>query len=123
MAVKSDRVNQLETMAVFALLCLLGGVIFERPAFLYAAIVTLLIALFIPPLARLITRGWGKLSRVIAAINSRILLTLLFFLVLAPLAYLYRLFNRDPLKLAKRSGSLYSDRNHIYTRDDLEKMW
>jgi hypothetical protein len=118
------KVRQMETMAVFALVFLFLGVKFQRQALLYAAMSALLIALFVPPLARFITLGWGKFSRVMAAVNNRIILTIAFYLVLAPIACLYRLFNRDPLRLArKESGSYYCERNHLYSSADLKKMW
>jgi len=121
---KDERFRQVETMAVFALVFLFLGIRFQRQALLYAAMTSLLIALFVPPLARLITLGWGKFARILAAVNNRIILTIVFYLVLAPIACLYRLFNRDPLRLArKESGSYYCERNHLYSSADLEKMW
>ncbi len=121
---KDDKVRQLETMAVFALVLLFLGVKLQRRSLLFAAMAALLIALLVPPLARIITVWWEKFSRVLAAVNSRIILTIVFYLVLAPLACLYRLFNRDPLRLTrKESGSYYVERNHTYTKVDLEKMW
>jgi len=118
------KVRQMETMAVFALVFLFLGVKFQRQALLYAAMAALLIALLVPPLARLITLGWEKFSRILAAVNNRIILTIVYYLVLVPIACLYRLFNRDPLRLArKESGSYYCERNHLYSSTDLEKMW
>jgi Saxitoxin biosynthesis operon protein SxtJ len=118
------KVRELETMAVFALVSLLLGVRFQRQAFIYLAMGFLLIALFVPPLSKVMTLGWKKLSYLLAQVNNRIILTILFYLVLTPLACLYRLFHKDPLLLSKKeSGSYYCERNHTYVRADLEKMW
>jgi predicted PurR-regulated permease PerM len=118
------RARELETMVVFALVFLFLGVNFQRQAFIYLAMGFLLIALFVPPLTRIIALGWGKLSLLLAYVNNRIILTIIFYIVLTPLACLYRLFHKDPLKLAmKESGSYFYERSHTYVSADLEKMW
>jgi saxitoxin biosynthesis operon SxtJ-like protein len=118
------RTKQMETMAVFALVFLFLGIRFQCQWFLYASMVSLLIALFIPSLARFITLGWEKFSRLLGTVNNRIILTMIFCFVLTPLAWAYRLFNRDSLQLVKKmSGSYYHERNHRYSGSDLEKMW
>ena len=118
------KIRQWETMAVFALLCLLLGVRSQRQSFVFLAMGFLIVALFVPSLARIIALGWLKLSMVLAHVNNRIILTLMFYLILTPIACFYRLFHNDPLGLAmKKSGSYYCERNHTYSRTDLEKLW
>jgi hypothetical protein len=124
METQVTRARQIETMAVFALVLLLLEIKFHRQALVYGAIAFLLVALFVPSLARVIASGWTKLSLMIAHVNNRIILTIIFYLVLAPLACLYRLFHKDPLGLdQKESESFFCERNHTYCREDLEKMW
>ena len=118
------RVRQMETMAVFALVFLLLEVRSHRQAFVYTAMAFLFAALFVPPLARIITLGWTKLSLVISHVNNRVILTIIFYLILTPLAFFYRLFNKDPLRLSpEESESYFCERNHRYCKEDLEKMW
>ena len=40
---------------------------------------------------------WWRLSRALAAVNARILLTVLFFVALVPMSMLWRLVGKDPL--------------------------
>lgn len=40
---------------------------------------------------------WWRFSRALAAVNSRILLTVLFFVALVPMSVLWRLVGKDPL--------------------------
>lgn len=83
-----------------------------------------LIALLIPAAARGIEWAWLKLALGLGWVNSRILLSLVYFLFLMPIAFLSRLFTKDPLQLkARGSASLYTTRNHKYTREDLENIW
>lgn len=83
-----------------------------------------LISIFIPLAAKGIEWVWLKFAHVLGWINSKILLSLIFFLFLLPIAILSRLFTKDPLKLKGREmKSLFTDRNHSYTKEDLENIW
>jgi len=59
----------------------------------------LLFAVFTPSLLRFIYRPWMRLAGFLGSISSRILLTLLFFLVLTPIGFLQRRFGRQPIDL------------------------
>ena len=83
-----------------------------------------LISIFIPPAAKAIEWAWLKFALGIGWINSRILLSVIYFVFLMPIAWLSRLFTKDPLMLkAKKSASLYNTRNHQYKKEDLENIW
>jgi hypothetical protein len=81
-------------------------------------------ALLIPPVARGIEWAWLKLATALGWINSRVILTLVYFIFLTPLALIARLFTKDPLMLKKKDTStLYVTRDHKYTKEDLENIW
>jgi hypothetical protein len=83
-----------------------------------------LVSIFIPIAAKGIEWVWLKLAHVLGWINSKILLSLIFFLFLLPIAILSRLFTKDPLKLKGRDiKSLFTERNHSYAKEDLENIW
>lgn len=50
---------------------------------------------FYPPLAKLISMGWMKLGMALGWVNTKILLTLFFVMVITPLAFFYRLLKRN----------------------------
>lgn len=88
------------------------------------AVFTGISGLFIPPLARWITEGWLAWARILGWINTRIILTIVFFLVLTPLALLRRLFQRSPMRTLDRSAaSHWTVREHTFSSADLEKPW
>lgn len=122
---KPPQLVELETLTVLAAVFLVLNVFFHQQVFIYGAILLLVTGLFIKPLASMITKAWLKFSCILGAINTKIILSLVFFLILTPLAYLFRLFNKNPLQLAKKSKSqsLYHDRNYKYVKSDFEKMW
>jgi hypothetical protein len=83
-----------------------------------------LVSIFIPAAARAIEWLWLKFALALGWVNSRILLTIVYFVFLMPIALLSRLFTKDPLMLkAKKSSTLYNTRNHLYKKEDLENIW
>lgn len=78
----------------------------------------------VPPLAKLVVKGYYGLGHVLGWINSKILLTLVYFLILTPIALIYRATGKDPLRLKRPDGAHFlQQRNHRYTKDDLENPW
>jgi hypothetical protein len=48
---------------------------------------------------------WTKLGLLLGRIVSPVVMGLMFFLVVTPTAFLFRLFGKDPLRLAKDAGA------------------
>ncbi|MDW3194056.1 MAG: SxtJ family membrane protein [Cytophagales bacterium] len=72
----------------------------------------------------LIVKGWFGLAKVLGYINSRILLTVVYVLILMPLAFLSRMFGNNSVQLKKKNGESYFEtRNHKYVKADLENPW
>jgi hypothetical protein len=125
------RETVLETHGVLALACLVAGhLLRHRPqagrGFLAAAALLLALGLFAKPVARRITQAWLAFSEVLGAVNSRILLGAIFYLFLTPIALLARLTRGDFLHLEKRAGdgrSYWQARGHIFTPEDIAKLW
>src|SRR4029078_8057404 len=58
-----------------------------------------IVGLLIPPLAKVFHRGWMAFAYALGYVNSRIILTLFYFLVFVPYGVISRLVGRDPLQL------------------------
>ncbi len=98
--------------------------IFEIPLLVKIALGIGVISVFIPAGAQAIEWAWLKLALALGYINSRILLTIIYFVFLLPIAWISRLFTKDPLALKKNmTSSLFITRNHLYTGKDLENIW
>jgi predicted CDP-diglyceride synthetase/phosphatidate cytidylyltransferase len=98
--------------------------IFESQYFLIAAAAIGLVSIFIPVAGDLIVKGWYKLAEVLGAINGKILLSIVFFVILFPVAVIAKLGKKNPLGLKREEGdSVFVDRNHKYTSKDLENVW
>jgi multisubunit Na+/H+ antiporter MnhB subunit len=98
--------------------------IFNTPVLGKVALAIGVISIIIPAAARGIEWGWLKLAQGLGWVNSRILLSLIYFLFLLPLAWVSRLFTKDPMALKRNNTkSLFITRDHLYTAKDLENIW
>lgn len=84
-----------------------------------------LLALLSDAFAKLVAKVWLKLAEILGRVNGYILLTLIFFLFLTPIALLMRLIQKaDNLKLKRQANnSIYETRNHTYLAKDLSNIW
>lgn len=76
-----------------------------RPWALAAAVVFVGIALARPSVLAPLNRGWTRLGLLLQQIVSPVVLGLLFFLALTPIALLMRLMGRTPLRLGFDRGA------------------
>ena len=97
--------------------------LFNSAYLLHAAAIGGIIFLAIPVLGNLILNGWFKLAEILGWINSRILLSIVFYGFLFPIAFISKLFSKDPLNLKNSSQSLFTERNHKFKKEDLENIW
>lgn len=97
----------------------------RRDWLLIVALTVGALTLLLPVLARWVSFGWFKLAEGLGYVNSRVLLSLIFFIFLLPIALLYRLANRNPLALRnnRQTDSLFVERNHTYSAKDMDNIW
>ena len=92
----------------------------------YVGVGFLLTGIIFYGLAKWITIGWLKFAELLGTINSKILLSVIFFCILFPVAMLQRLFKKDALQKNKLPGSAHSyfhSRNHTYRADDFKNTF
>jgi hypothetical protein len=73
--------------------------------------------------ANYIVKWWLKVAEVMGKINSRIILSAIFFLFLTPIAFLYKLSGKTKSYFKQRGESTFVVLNKAYTKSDLENMW
>ena len=85
--------------------------------------VFLIAAAVAPSLLRPVYRGWMRVGEVLGWVNTRVILTLIFFLVVTPIGLLMRLFGRSPIATA-RNDSYWTDVDpHSYGDRHVEKQF
>ena len=108
-------------LILLALLAVWFG--FEKDIFLAAAILVLIINMAIPILLKPFAFFWFGLSQIMGEVVSRVLLSVLFFLVVTPIGILIRLCGKDSMRLKgwkNDSESLFVDCSRTYSASDLE---
>ena len=126
-APKATREKELETVLT---LCVALVVLFfvtkkQHAYFLSLSVLLGLIGMFSKYLTAKISWAWLKVGEMTGAVMSKVILSLVFFLFLFPIALLSRLFSKsNSLQLKKTSStSYYFTRNHKYEAKDLENVW
>lgn len=117
------RAKNLETILTIVTGFLVLFYFLEIKYFLWIAIGLGLIGMFSDWLAEKISWAWFKLAEIMGFFSSKILLTIVFFIFLAPVAFLARIFSTDKLKLKKGGESYYVERNQSFQAKDLENIW
>ena len=84
----------------------------------------LLAAAVAPSVLKPVYRGWMHLGEALGWVNTRILLTLIFFLVVTPIGLVMRLFGRSPIAVKRRDDSYWTDvEPHSYGDRHVEKQF
>lgn len=91
---------------------------------LYAAGIVGVLSIFIPVVGDFIVKIWFKIAEGLGWFNSRVILSIMFFVFLWPISMLYRLFTKNPMGIKRPAGnSVYVERNHTYVKKDMENIW
>ena len=90
-----------DTGMAMVLICLLLGYWGKFPKFLPVAIALLLLTMAWPKAFRPLAGLWFGLSHLLGNVMSRVILTVVFFLVVTPIGVIRRLWGADALQLKK----------------------
>jgi hypothetical protein len=122
---QNPREKNMETIAVLAAACIVAFLLFNHKIFLFLSLAFLATGIISKSLTARISALWLKFSHIIGNFNSKIILALVFYVFLTPIALLFRMFSKNPLYLRKDGSikSYYHDRNHALDKEDFEKTW
>ena len=127
MAKKIDREKVLEVFNALALFCAVIALLTRSTYVLGGAVGILCVGLFLKGVSKVVARVWLSFSERLGTVMTGILLSVVFFVILTPIAVLFRLFHKNVLQLKRardnESKSYYQIRNHLYHRSDLENPW
>ncbi len=82
-------------------------------------------ALLVPMTLAVVYKPWMLVGHFIGAINAKIILTTVFFLVFTPVALLFKVLGKDPMnmKLDDKSLSSYWKESKKQSKDHMEKVY
>lgn len=82
------------------------------------------VSFIVPFIGKKVVALWLLISKAMGYVMSRVLLTIVFFVVLLPVSLIYKISNKNPLDLKNASAaSLFKERNHTYSAEDLKNPW
>ena len=113
-------------MGLVLALLLIANVFMYIPLLNYISIFILIVTMSIPKLLRPFAFIYFYVSNVLGNIVSKILLIFIFFFLVTPVGLVVSIFRKDPLKLhqfKKQNKSVFDYRNHVFSKDDLEKPY
>lgn len=94
-----------------------------REIFMYLACGVGLSGIVFKPLGKLIALGWYKLADLMSLVMSKVILSLVYLLILVPVASLQKIWKKDRLKTRRGRKSLWIRRDHLFTSGDLKNVW
>ena len=80
-------------------------------------------ALLFPAALKPVYHGWMKFGAVLGFVNTRIILGVFFFLILAPIGFVMRLFGHDPMGRVFGAPGSYRVPSRNRTPDNMEKPY
>ena len=120
-----NRIEIFKTNSILSAAFLIAFFAFKLKFLLVMALLLLIGSAFETRIAAMIAKGWLRFADIIGRINSRIILSIVFYLILTPLAILYRLFHKggaDNFRSNKRK-SYFDNTGSAYNKEFFEKMW
>ena len=84
-----------------------------------------LVGLLLPAAARAFHNAWMRFASALGYVYSRVLLTLMYYLVLTPYGFVMRLAGRDPLRRRGKAGESYwiERKTTRQTREQFERLF
>jgi hypothetical protein len=117
------REQSKDTGMALVLVLLLAWGASGRNGFVLAAIAMHVVNMIAPGLFKPAAVVWFTASHLLGTVVSKVVLSVVFFGVVTPMAMFRRLLGKDPMQLrAFRAGhgSVMTERNHVYTGLDIE---
>jgi len=120
-----DRIAVFKTINVLSLALLICYLLFSAQWLLWLACLLIMGNAFESRITTWIAKYWMKFAHFLGNINSKVLLSIIFFVVLTPVAFAYRQFNKGMVKHFKTntSKSYFDDIQKTYHKEDFERLW
>jgi hypothetical protein len=120
---ENNKSKSLETLLVLVGALIVVFWISPKKIYLLIALVFVFIGVVSPYLTSKISWLWLKFAEILGSVMSKVILSVIYFIFLVPIALIYRMTQKNPLFLKKQNGSYYIERNKQFIPKDLENIW
>ncbi len=113
-----------DTGLAMILICLLFVWIGHKYTLLPLAVLILLVTMVWPALLKPVAKLWFGFSHILGTVMSKVILSLVFFLVLTPMGVLRRIVGKDAMQVKtwkKGNDSVFRVRDHTFDASDIEQ--
>ncbi len=121
---KISQKQAVDTGMAMVLILLIGGLFTGKLIWFKITVLLLVINMIFPKAYLPVAFVWIRFSRFLGTIMSKIILTIVFFILVLPVGIIRRLSGKDTLQLKSfKAGkeSVMKIRNHIFEPGDLER--
>lgn len=123
---KISNAQAQDTGMAMVLIALIVGLSTGNKAWFIAALVMLVINMTVPKLYTPVAKVWLGFSLLLGSIVSKIVLSVVFFLIITPMGFIKKKFGSEPLNLKKyktSTDSVFTLRNQLFTAKDIENPY
>ena len=123
-----QRIKDLEAIIAICTGLIVFAFIFEEKENIYRnflilagiiGILSILSKFFVKNLALI----WMKLAEGMGYVMSKVVLSSVYYLILSPIAAIYRLTNKNNMKARPKIDSVFENRNHKFNKNDFDNPW
>lgn len=82
-----------------------------------------IIGIISEPLSLIIEKLWFKIADLLGSIMPKLILSIIFYLLLTPIAFFYKLFNKNIIRLSNSNESTFNDYQNNFSKENIEKIW
>jgi len=122
---KISSKQSLDSGLALVLIMLLLSIFIDQ-YYVKPAIIILLVCMIYPDIFKPFAFIWFQLSAILGHFASKVLLSIVFFVIVLPIGLIRRLFGSDTLKLKSwQSGdeSVFIVRNHSFSAEDIKRPY
>lgn len=113
-----------QTVFLLILATVIGYLWKQHVYFLYTAVLLSIGGFLSPAFVLFVDKIWMRIGWLMGQIIPKVLLSIIFYLVLTPLALLSKLIGeKDPMKLRKPTSSLFKEATPLVSKESFKKMW
>jgi len=127
MSGRKDKIDQSKDTGLAVVLILLIIEYAKRPNWLIlSTMAVLVLVMTLPGIFKPLAKVWFGFSHILGTFVSKVILSVVFFLIVTPVGLLRKSFGADPMKTRlwkKGDESVLADRNHLYVKEDIEKPY
>ena len=123
---KFDDKELKDSGLALSLILALAGYFTENPVYITALIPVLLITMTVLKIIYPFAFIWYNFSGIMGTVMSKVILSIIFFIVVTPTALIKKMTGYDPMRIKpfkKSVESVFVTRDHSYIKTDMEKTY